>query len=783
MSNKVNKIISLNNHILATLKKVSIYPMIILLLFFLIFHYTVHSWYQKVLVSSLEQEVESKIEEVSNMQKEIISNRLIEIENLSKFYSMNIIDSLNGNNQISLIDKDRLGFSEEGVYYTKKDKTPSGIAVFYSGFMEIGEKEIQKVHKLFSSEKFMINLLKSNPLVSSIYFNSFDTLNIIYPYFEVLQQFPPKIDVREMNFYYEADPEHNPEKKPVWTDAYLDPAGHGWLISSLAPVYIGNFIEGVTGIDITIETITKSILDLNIPWDGYGLLINKEGIILATPSKGELDWNIKELTKHTYNNIIIENTFKPENFNIVFNNPDNEVIKEIMQSEKGTSKIFLKGKEKFISWRTIPQTGWKLMILADGTKVLEPVNNVLKRIETFEWFVLILFILFQLIYLTYIIKKSYRISNDISYPLICIEEAFSDIEKGNFNPKIPEFEVKEFRATSEKLLTMGKILDNNISTREKAQKELIDYQTSLEEIIDQRTKKLKETNTELEKINLALKKLQGELVHKEKLASIGKLAAGLSHEINNPLSFVNSNLNTLKKYHEIFNDFDKEMSQVIKNSITDKVSILENSITELKEKYQIEYILEDSAYVFEESNEGINRIKEIINNLKNFSNIDEENEQGMIFNVNDSITSTIEVLKNSFDGYTNIELNLNSKDNIFCNKGELNQVISNIIMNAFYSIKEKHLENTGLLKVNTLDMEDFVQICIEDNGKGMSKEIIDKIFDPFFTTKPIGAGTGLGLYITYDIIVNKMKGKIEVKSELEKFTRFTILIPKLLEKE
>ena len=776
---KLNKgqLVTLNEQLLLTFKKLSVYPMLILIVFFFIFHLFIGNWYKNILTNHLETEVENEMKEISNMQEELISNKLIEIENLTKFYSMNILDSIRGENNISTENRDRLGFSPQGVYYTKKDKEPSGIALFYSGYMDIGLEEIQKAHKLFSSEKFMINLLNSNPLISSIYFNTFDTLNIIYPYFDVLEHFPPKTDVTKFNFYYEANLENNPLKKNIWTDAYLDPAGHGWILSSLHPVYNGDFLEGVVGIDITIDTIIKSILNLGIPWEGYSMLINNKGVILAIPPRGESEWNVKELKNHTYNNIIDENIFKPDDFNIVSSNPNNEIVKHIMENDKGVSKILLKNKENFISWTTIPQTGWKLIILAERTKVLEPIDIALENVKKIEFLILTALGLFQLIFIIFIIKKAYRISNELSMPLVYIEKAFKDIENGNFQPDIPAFDIKEFMATSEELLLMGKALEENIKIKERTQVELMKYQSSLENLVEERTKNLKEANYKLEEINFELKKLQGELVHKEKLSSIGKLSAGISHEINNPIAFINSNLNTFKKYTEILIEFHKELSEIINESIKNKTCITENVIENLKIKYQIDYILEDSIDVFEESSEGIKRIREIIDSLRNFSNLDEEVTSKNLCNINESISSTLEILKSEYNNYINIELNLNAKENFVCNKAELNQALSNIFINAFYSIKEKHNGSSGLLKISTFDSEDCIKIFIEDNGKGMKKEVIDKIFDPFFTTKPIGAGTGLGLYITYDIIVNKIKGKIEVKSELEKFTEFAISIP------
>ncbi|MBS1223886.1 MAG: histidine kinase, partial [Proteobacteria bacterium] len=162
----------------------------------------------------------------------------------------------------------------------------------------------------------MRDIQQTHPLVVQIYLNTFDSLNRIYPYFEVLSQYAPRMDIPSYNFYYEADAAHNPGRGVVWTDVYVDPAGQGWMVSCIAPVYRDDVLEGVVGLDITVSTITDTILNLAIPWNGYGVLVSKTGTLLALPRAGEDDWGLKELTTHAYTDAIRQDTFKPEEFNI-----------------------------------------------------------------------------------------------------------------------------------------------------------------------------------------------------------------------------------------------------------------------------------------------------------------------------------------------------------------------------------------------------------------------------------------------------------------------------------
>lgn len=775
--------ITLKDWLFSIFKKMTVIPLIYAqIAFFIIFWATIF-WYQTSVTKSLQKDVDGRIVLVSEVHADAVSLKLKSVEYATKIYSSEVKDSLENEEYIAKSeDKKRLEFSKDGVYYTKYEKKPASMAVFYSGYSPIGPKEIRKVEKTFSVENHMISTVNSNPYAVSIYFNSFDSLNIIYPYFDVLSQYAVKMNIPDFNFYYEADLKHNPKKEAVWTEAYLDPAGHGWMLSSIAPVYNkNNFLEGVVGIDITIDRITKAILNLDLPWDGYGVLVSKDGTILALPKQGEKDWNITELKDHNYEAAVMQDTFKPEEFNIFKKNIDNPSIAKIEKDEKGLIEMTLDGKKKFIAWKTIPETKWKLFIVVDRDKVFADLNKTTRQIMIFEILLFLFLTAVQIYYIVNVIKKSKKVSNEIALPLKHLETAFTEIEQGNFSVTLPKFEVKEIQSAGEKLTDMGKILGANIKEREEAQNKLLEYQSSLENIVEERTKSLSDANDELEEINQELKRLQGEIVQKEKLASIGKLSAGISHEINNPMAFINSNLNTITKYFVEILKYDKEISKLmLENDLESNEYIIEKYRT-LRKNYQIEFILEDSQYIFEESAFGIKRISDIVNNLKNFSSIDDDFNIKVQCNINENLNTIFSLIKTEFEGSVNLVLDLQSKDKFYCIKAELSQSIVNILMNSVYSLKEKYIGEKGTLRITTYDTPENIVLLIWDNGQGIPEEVIRSIFDPFFTTKPVGTGTGLGLYISYDVIVNKLHGTIKVTSNFGEYTEFAITLPKIQE--
>jgi PAS domain S-box-containing protein len=282
-------------------------------------------------------------------------------------------------------------------------------------------------------------------------------------------------------------------------------------------------------------------------------------------------------------------------------------------------------------------------------------------------------------------------------------------------------------------------------------------------------------NKELKQVNQRLKETQAQLIHQEKLASIGQLAAGIAHEINNPLGFVYSNFNTLKKYTDRLLTYIQEINEKIKEFGNDAfITLSENVMKKLK----IDFIMEDLNALFQDSEEGFERITKIVQNMRTFSRVDyaEEKEE---YDLNQGIESTLIVAKNVYKYYADIKKELSPIPTIQAIGNEINQVLLNVITNAAQAIKSQNRKEKGIISIKTYEEDEYVVCEISDDGPGIPEKYLNKIFDPFFTTKPAGEGTGLGLHISYDIIVNKHKGMIKVQTQEGKGTTFIIKLPKM----
>jgi two-component system NtrC family sensor kinase len=314
--------------------------------------------------------------------------------------------------------------------------------------------------------------------------------------------------------------------------------------------------------------------------------------------------------------------------------------------------------------------------------------------------------------------------------------------------RLDELEELVTQRTSQLAQANGR-LEDDIRKREAAEAELL------------------RRNAELTELNEKLSMAQEQLVQSEKLASIGQLAAGVAHEINNPIGYIFSNFGTLEGYIV-------DLLQMLKAYEAAEANIAAGdaltAIRSMRERIDLAYLVEDIPVLMSQSKEGITRVRKIVQDLKDFSRVD-ANQEWQWANINQGIESTLNIVSNEVKYKADVIKEFGDIPEIECFPSQINQVILNIVVNAAHAIGER-----GRITIRTAVEGDNVRIEIADTGSGIPKEILSRIFDPFFTTKPIGTGTGLGLSLSYGII-QKHRGQIKVESELNRGTTFIITLP------
>lgn len=258
-----------------------------------------------------------------------------------------------------------------------------------------------------------------------------------------------------------------------------------------------------------------------------------------------------------------------------------------------------------------------------------------------------------------------------------------------------------------------------------------------------------------------------QLLQAEKMASIGQLAAGIAHEINNPVGFVNSNVRTLQKYVATLSDVISQYEQVMMASAA--ASDLTPHISELRSKADLAYLLDDAPDLLRESMEGLKRVTDIVQSLKDFSHVGESVWQQA--DLHQGIDSTLNIVANEIKYKASVEKHYGALPAVTCVASQLNQVFMNLLVNAGQAIKER-----GVITIRSGAQNDWVWVSIADTGSGIPAQILQRIFEPFFTTKAVGSGTGLGLSLSYGI-VSQHGGRIEVVSTPGEGTMFTVHLP------
>ncbi len=303
----------------------------------------------------------------------------------------------------------------------------------------------------------------------------------------------------------------------------------------------------------------------------------------------------------------------------------------------------------------------------------------------------------------------------------------------------------------------------DISDRKAVENELHRANEFLEQRVQERTQKLKE--------------LHSQMVMQEKMASIGLLAAGMAHELNNPINFVRTNFATLKDNFSDLIALYKEYQHLAEHAqkhrhLTDQTK----KICLLEENFNLSFLINDIPHLLTESEAGFDRISKIVQSMRNFTRTDKEEGRSWV-NINKGIDDTIIIARNEYKYHADVVTDLGDIPDIYCFPEQLNQVFLNIIVNSAQAITTMNRQEKGSISLSTWQKEKHVFCKIQDNGPGIPQAIQSRIFEPFFTTKDPGQGTGLGLSISYDIIVQKHHGKVDVNCPEEGGTVFTISLP------
>ncbi|SOC09161.1 sensor histidine kinase [Rhodobacter maris] len=440
-------------------------PLLLIELGFLVIYWGTSQLVYDRSASALSQISTQTLHEAAIREANVIAHRLDSVTALTRVLAAETGRALATPARPSMAERSRYETTPEGALVSRSDD--GGAAVFYSAITKIGPAEREKLWRTATLDPLLRAVTEAEPLITQTYLNTDDSLNRIHPWFDVRAIYPPRMDIPSYNFYYEADAAHDPSRGPVWTDAYVDPAGGGWMVSSIAPVYgARDRLAAVVGADVTVATIIARVLDITLPGAGYAVLVGRDGTVLALPPAAEADLGMTELVGHDYESAILADTFKPEEFNIFARADLSDLAQRMQETPEGVGRL-TRNRPMLAAWATVAGPNWQLLVLTSEAAVLSDSAALSHRLAFVGKGMLAILVLFYAGFFALLWRRSSRMSARVARPLDDLEGRMAVIAEGGTLSAPARTEILELQRVSEHLVTMADRLD--AANRAKAQ--------------------------------------------------------------------------------------------------------------------------------------------------------------------------------------------------------------------------------------------------------------------------------------------------------------------------
>ena len=546
------------------------------------------------------------------------------------------------------------------------------------------------------------------------------------------------------------------QRYPRWSEIYAMFPDNILAITASMPAYAedGTFL-GVFAADLTLAQLTRFLQQLKIGNLGQAAIIERTGNVVALSSDEVpfLQENLDEeperfLLKAAQSPVLAAAAVHLEK---TFTDLQNIRKSEQMSFEWEGDRQYL----QVVPFRDQMRLDWLIIVVVPESDFMSEVNANQRQT-----------VILSLVALAGAIALGIYTAHWISQPIERINQASEAIAQGDLEQTIEPQPIREIDALTTRfnhmILTLQALFD-----------QLEAANTELEDRVDRRTAELSDTLAKLQTAQL-------QLVQTEKMTSLGQLVAGVAHEINNPINFIHGNLNHAS-------DYAQGLLHLL--ALYDIADLPPNlNIQHAREKLDIQFVQEDFPRLIQSMQVGANRIREIVLSLRNFSRLDEAEVKAV--NLHEGLDNTLVILQNRFHGEgdrpsISISKHYEPLPLVECHPSQINQVFMNLLNNAIDAIEERiafchDLEPDFQPHIQVITQrisEQWVMIHIMDTGAGIPRDIQSKLFDPFFTSKPVGKGTGLGLFVSYQIVVEQHHGELTFTSSPGQGSQFKIKLP------
>lgn len=572
--------------------KFSLIPILVVEITLLIMYFSINSYISTKSTDLLLQEAQSHSQAILENEANFISEKLTDISKLALIlqYEHQAIFA-NPKNFGLPNGEPQFAKAPNGVLY-KTNKY--GASLYYSSSTPQTKETLYKAKFTEAMDTTLKNIVdNNNSNIVAAYFNSWDDMNRLYPFIDnVYEQYGDNIKMEDLNFYYLADQKHNPLKKPVWTNTYLDPAGNGWMLSCIVPIYNKDFLEGVTGIDITIDNFVKNLLDRKLPYDASIFMVDQDGMIIAMPEKIENLLGLKELKEFLYTDTIS----KPEEFN---KSPFASYFKDLIENNKQIATLKINNKEYLTLQQTVKETNWKLIVLIDKNNIFQNIYLLKDLSDKIGFVAIFLLIVFYIIFFYLLLRKIKQFAFTITKPISDLSEQTSLVNE-NHKIDVLNTNIQEIYQLSQNFSNMSDELNEKT-------KNLLDAKTYAEEANKTKDYFLAnmshELKTPLNSINIIseimLKNKSNDLneAQLQNISIINKCGKDLQNLINDVLDI---------------SKLDSKQIEIKKESLDLKALLFE-----IYEKFHIQAKSKNLEFIFDANDtfENVNSDKEKINQI------------------------------------------------------------------------------------------------------------------------------------------------------------------------
>lgn len=598
----------------------------------------------------------------------------------------------------------------------------TGSSLYFSATAKPTEREWLIAEKSALLDPLYIHTVRDTPNVVAAYINTPGDMNRLYPFMEkVWEQYPPDLNMEDYNFFYLADEKHNPGRKPVWTGVYLDPAGQGWMLSCIAPVYQGDKLEGVVGLDVTTEKIVNNVLKMDLPWKASAFLAEENGMILAMPAPVEGLFGLTELKSHVYSSAISKEQLKPQDFNL-FGMKDPALVerfKDIITNKRMLSTIPTKDGPAFLVQGIIPETGWRVCVVIKESDVFASLDRLAWITRWIGYGAIAVMLAFYLGFFVFLRRRARLMASRIAAPVGDLAGATMRMGTDRAEAEIPYSGIAELDQLTDNFNTMSGELD-------KRSQDLV-----------------------AAGMKVAMKEKEAEISYTKGLY---ESASGYLHNVGNAMSRMESCLmdfsrilRSARQYPEVF--------RILRGGGPDASATLD--------KFE-SVLLEKTVPAISEATENMSRIKDSI-------------KQTIHHQQSGFLAATRRMAPDQFDlsnacrtlagvfaeearakgvGFTS---EIADTMALTCHREPLMQGVENLLKNALEAT-----ESGGTIHLACKATPDGAALEITDSGSGIRAEDLPRVMTVGFTTK--ADGHGLGLH-SFAIFLSSIRGRLEIFSE------------------